>query len=376
MGSIERTTAKRDDLSRDPPRPFLGLVGAVMHPSHVTVDGARISLGMLESIESGAEAIALALRSMIEGQVFTTRAAHRSAIDRADLALGIEFRLRGRLGVVGVDLSVARAIVDAIAEGWTGLRGHGPLTETESGLLEYVVLRLVSVLEPMPTCSVGALGLTAILSRREISEKELGGLMRIPFDVSVRGNSGCVDLYLERLDDGSEEESIRSAARRSGGQREVMLYFEIPPLEVAESDLELCAPGDLLLLGVRDLSHLTRSAEITTSTGWRVATAKFVDTTATVLRARLDELRVSATERSAYADGKVLLRPRLGFTQIGLKDLRRFVSDSILDFSLERGGVATLVAGESEVGKAEIVRHHGELAIRLLEFSASRISES
>lgn len=360
----------------DPRRmPFAKSVAAVLRPARVVLDGGVVPGGALEAIDQAANRIAATL-STVTGVGVAIERCELAAVSDTDVALAVDLECEGGRLHLRIDLSGARAIVDAVSAGWTGLCGEGPLTETEAGLLEYVTLRTLDLFERGRGLRGGTVRVVALRTRRELGAWEGDRSLRIRAALTVGGRRGRLELCF--LDDPSQFALWRHApaTHRSTSSDTVDVFVELPPVLIGEDELANCKSGDLLLLGMRHLDASPSPSLLVTTTGWRVSAVRVIDATATVVRVRLSSLEVAPADESMFAGDDVVLRPRLGIARSTLADLRRLTEGSTFDLSLRSGAVVDLAYGGSVVGSGELVSHSGELALRLVALDTVQLGES
>lgn len=358
---------------------FREMVAAAFRPFDVEVDGVRLPQNWLDAIDSIAGSVERALSRIAGGgiSIVRSRTAKRAAIDEGSLGLALGIFVNGERANIGVDLSAARAIVDAYGGGFTGLRGDGPLTENESGLLEFVVLQVIDECAVANEGHGTTVGIDALHSRADWSRIDKSSLSRIDFEIVVRGRRGRIEFWFasEAIDQEQVASFVFDSAVSTDSARLVELRYALPPIELCEEEVSQCVAGDLLRLGMRDLDRAAEPGAVTTATGWRLADARIVDVSATVMRARIGLPTLSREDARGYRNGRLLVRPHVGVARADRLDLGDWKEGTVVDFSIPHGMVAKLRFLDLEIGVAEIVRHDGELAMRLLSFHTDRLGE-
>ena len=280
-------------------------------------------------------------------------------------ALVSVLRWAAQRAVLWLDQAAARALVWPLLEELGGLAACGPLNETERGVLQYVLLATADklaapsgpagvavafeqVAEPADWPAADAIRLTATLRcgtlvGRLAVQCEPQALLRLPAAHSLMDDEADTPAALE-------------------------VALELPAIPLCEAELRAIEPGDCLLLDAREVADLAGRCAVVTQTGWRLADVEALDdgpTFAAVRCGRWDP-RPIANEAPEQAHG---LRVRLGAASLTASQIERWDEGRRLCFAKNAEAPVLLVHEGRQTGAGELVRCHGELAVRVVNWS-------
>ncbi|MCC7013907.1 MAG: hypothetical protein IT454_15220 [Planctomycetes bacterium] len=275
----------------------------------------------------------------------------------ARLTCGVELTL-------SLDLAACRALVDTLEHSHAGLRGVGPLTPTEEGALEYLLL---ACLDELTTLAPGAaaLALLTVESGAELRQ-ELARSDAVAFEFALQvGHAvGCVSLWLPKS---SAASSATFARSKLAPRTHLDVACALDLLEIPEAELDSLAAGDVVLLGRTEL--VGTPARLISSNGWELARAAVEFDSATVLRVRREALlpRAIAAERP----GATAL-VQLGAASLDRSALAQCAKAGTMDLAKSQDAPARLVFRDGRSLSAELVRVADELGLRILGEAASQ----
>lgn len=282
----------------------------------------------------------------------------------ADPEFGVRWGAPGGAGgwLLG-DPAAGRALADA-ALARAGLAiGTGRLTPVELGVLEFVA-RTTADAAARSDPAVGSRFLVHSVAAR--GELEPGGVTDAPaWRITIGSRQGM--LYLT----GGPAALGSGPAPRdepADGTGVIDLAIELPPVPLSQAEQSRAAPGDLVLLDVSGLDRSTPGLSLTTPSGWRVATAHVVSLTPTRVEAELGALDIRPSAAAAPGRNN-LIRPLLGSAGVPKEDFEPWFGARGVMLTLDAGPMLRLFRGQEHAGDAELVRHEGLLAARLLRWT-------
>jgi len=291
---------------------------------------------------------------------------------------GLELTGPGPHGaLLGLDLPAARAIVDVIESRLGHLQGADELTETEYGLLEYTALACLDEFarEAGPDLDLPRIG--CFLTRSGLAERlerepalHLGLRLRL----GARQGRGFLRLpEVESAPDGWGLPATGDGALSEDLEETLELRFALPPLTVTEGELARAEPGDLLLLGTRELAG--RAGALISSTGWRICTALLETDRPASLSVRPERPAPETHVLAEGEDGSHSIQPLIGSVRLTLSELRSLGPDTPLDLEKDLTAPVQLCHEHRTLAWGELVRANGEIAVRLLKIDRTRLGE-
>jgi hypothetical protein len=167
---------------------------AVLQPAVIQVSGALLQTGDRLSFEAWVRLLSSVLSAAVRRPVFSKWSTPPGPEFRP--AFGVLARsgsIDGASAVMlAIDEATGRAIADAVTSDLFALRGFGPLTDAELGVLEFVTLSALDAVVRSADPVAASVRLFGLLSRRELSEWRMahswptGGLVVRGIMVPVR----------------------------------------------------------------------------------------------------------------------------------------------------------------------------------------------
>ena len=282
-----------------------------------------------------------------------------------EAALVSVLRWADQRAVLWLDQAAARALVWPVLEELGGLAACGPLSETERGVLQYVLLatgdKLAAacgpagvavafdqVAEPADWPAADAIRLTATLRCGT-----LVGRVAVQFDPQALLRLPAAQALMD--DEADAPASLEVA-------------LELPAIPLCEAELRAIEPGDCLLLDAREVEDLAGRCAVVTQTGWRLADVEALDDGPTFAAARCGrwDPRPIANASPGHAHP---LRVRLGAASLTASQIERWDEGRRLCFTKNAEAPVLLVHEGRQIGAGELVRCDGVLAVRVVNWS-------
>ncbi|MCK4660919.1 MAG: FliM/FliN family flagellar motor switch protein [Phycisphaerae bacterium] len=281
--------------------------------------------------------------------------------------------------VVILSTPAARAMINPIITDQAGLRGDGELSDTESGLIEYVVLSCAdTILRDLPEKGHG------FTFQRFCGHQEcvrLGQSKRdlaVDFELTIAGFQGRIRLICDAWAADGAAISLPRMPGYADGQNlavddlaaeSVELRLALGAIRLSQAEFQALRPKDILPLGRTTLQSFASPCSVVTTTGWRLGSAEVLADLPTLVSVCCGQLRPtlnSALAEAAQADA-VLLVPMVGRITLTVEQLRHWRAGDTLDFPKDPGNPVEIHRGLKCFGKGELVVVDGELGIRMAE---------
>lgn len=280
------------------------------------------------------------------------------------------FAVRLRLGrheppaLLTLDARAARLLADAVMGQAAGLRGSGPLTPVEVGLVEYALLECAQHVSKRPEHGSARFSILAFAGPDLAPAwvQDASGVAA-SFEIAAPAGAGRGALWLPGPF--SVTPSL-PPAEPVDPSRGVTAGVALPWITLPREQWESLAPGDLLLPGLTGLVQ-AGEASIVTRTGWSLAPARVTLDSATVIEADAGRLEPSPDVPPEGDDDAVGVRATLGARTFWLDELRTWSPGRRLSFTKPARHAVTLWVEGRPAGAGELVAYEGEVAIRLTE---------
>jgi flagellar motor switch/type III secretory pathway protein FliN len=295
-----------------------------------------------------------------------------AAHDMRDTAFGVDLSLAGTDVLLAIDQALARMLVDDLTADVVQLRGSGPLTDAELGVLDFAVLAALDGLmrnDDVPATLSGTL--SPKQTQAWIEQRREARPAAMTFTVEIAGRQGRATLWLT-------DQTLAAMLRMSGdaaGEWEsparadeaVTLRLALPPLSLSPRQWQRASPGDVILLNAVALENLA-GCRLVSDTGWSVAPVRVERDSATLVSVRCGTPRPRIEPALSAKDaGDVVLQPTLGEVSLTLEELSRWRVGQFLDLPKDVRMPLSLSIGTTRVGGGEAVRIDGEIGLRLTQ---------
>ena len=275
------------------------------------------------------------------------------------------------------DTDAARAIVDTLSRDLANLSGDGPLTQSETGLLEYAILSCTDQMLRSPIIGGASLTLEcfhdAPSAAAALASRTYPGLS---FTLRVGGRRGTLHLCHGPLSMTSAQLAVLPTQVSEGHAPRtalpIVIHVALPAIPVAREELEAMEADDVLLLGCRSLNSFAADCRLVTPTGWQLSTAQIEHDTADALTVRCGRLApaVCAHIWRAPIPDRPLIQPLIGVARLSGDQLARWQEGASIDLRKETPVPVHLLCGRSRIGGGELVTIDEELGIRVIEILA------
>jgi hypothetical protein len=266
-------------------------------------------------------------------------------------------------GLITLDQTLCRAIVDTLETDFANVRGTGTLSEAELGLLEYTTLSCVDRVLRDSTGGPRAMAIRAFLNANEVAERlKENRPAPATFRLRISGREGLVRLYAQ----GWESPNLEGLSSPNGAidpAAKVTLRLALPPVALPAGEAGRLQNGDVVLLGMTDLAT-AGGCRLVTTTGWSLSSAGVAGDSPTVVSVRCGAFDLRVWDSAAGGDE--VLTPVIGSQSVAVDQLRQWRSGATIDFPKDAAAPVELYARGRSIGSGELVRVDGELGVRLL----------
>lgn len=337
---------------------------AIISPALVRAGGAwvsgaarmwfRLVQGVLEESLSG-----------VLGTPCVLGASGEAARGESECVFGIELVCGDRHVWISLDLKASRAVADTLTSGLGGLRGSGPLTDGEVGVLEFVVLDAVDRLCRRLSMAPGSVEVKSLGTGAVSSSVEGEAVLHL----AVGAKKGRVRVRIEGPA-GIEVPTIvpdRTHVTRPGSVVARILAGE---LGLSATEQDHVEPGDTVLLDASDEGALLRSPRLVTSTGWCLGECGVGARSSTLWTVELRSFDPSPMSPGASGEaGPVFLM--FGEAVLSVGDIERLGAGARIELSVSPSSPAVLVRDHRVIGAGELLRCGEQLALRVLSWDRS-----
>jgi|SRR5579859_1986209 len=265
-------------------------------------------------------------------------------------------------GWVVLDLTAARIVVDSLESDFASVRGAETLSDAEIGLLEYATLACVDHALRASAPHSESFAISDFPDPAKFRDAVEGDQrFRTTLRLRVAGRQGFVRVYLSGFPAEPPDAPARLPASGSGSV-EIRLAF--PPLKLSREELKSLRPGDVLLTGISDMGSVA-GFRLATSNGWMLGSATVTRDSSTSVTVRSGEVKLDV--REVGEGDRVVLTPLLGRVALPLGELRRFGSETMLEFQKDATSPVEVFDGTECVARGELLKIDNEIGIRLLE---------
>lgn len=282
----------------------------------------------------------------------------------------------GETAGLGLSLSAARALIDPLAADAAGLRGSGPPTEVELGILEFVALSALDRLAAAQTVDVRLGQIVGVEAGDAHAAREPASL---DYELTCGSARGMLIVMLPESAMREQEPGAMIVELTdwdaSAGDADVELRVALDPIPLTREELSSLAPSDLLLLGRTAIDSPSSACTVVTTSGWELATADILSDSATVIAVRCAAWSPRASPalgapRSAAGPSAV---PLVGRRSVSAAQLAAMGEGQVIDFPKDREAPVELCAGGEIIALGELVEVDGEWAMRVTRLERRKL---
>lgn len=277
---------------------------------------------------------------------------------------------------MSLDDLAARAVADTAARTLGGAVGCGHLTDTEFGVIDFVVTNTLAMLgsdgmaEGWRIGHFGSAGGEGTAEEPKAAPTDPGPSslsLTVAASLVLGFNRGTVlaEVVLPEPPRhappaGAEEDPTPGAS--------IGLELRYGPLELEPGLDQPLEIGDVILMGVTDLTGPGRPLRVVSDTGWEIAPA--IGTEQTPLRLSVEVgpwcFAAPTSLPTASSPARRQFDVRLGCCQVRRDDLPRFKAGDVIDFSCDGESTIALLDRCQVAWTGELVKIDGDMGVRLL----------
>lgn len=262
---------------------------------------------------------------------------------------------------IAFDAGAARALCDRVQEQLCGLRGVGPLTPAEVGMLEYLTLVALDRVRE----SLGPAVLIGVWTAAEAPPPDsYGAALQLSLRVGAR--AGRVVIFGPALPFTGQpgRPPLWSPMVPVARWPALTAAFRLAEFTLPEASVAAMAAGDVLMPGVR---HLVGAVGmLVTAMGWRLAAATVAADTPQVTTIQVASPQPVPAVRTPPPEGHRALAVDLGHVTLAVSALRGWQSGQSVDLAKPNAAALRVVIEDGPVWAAEPVIVEGELGLRLI----------
>lgn len=263
----------------------------------------------------------------------------------------------GRVAVE-LDAGAARAVADIVARKQANLRGSGPVSPAERGLVHFALLELADEL--------ALLGATGDWRTESLDGPmpALDGACELHLQLQFATGGGAIRVRVApaaMLLGLPVDTAIWQSSLQRRGNDEIDLHLELPPVAVGRDELVRLVPGSVLLLGCSSLD-VAANCELATDNGWSLARGS-------VRRmpglATFECVQLGARAIGRQGDRDVLLRPRTAVVRASLNRLAALRIGDRLDLRSPVHRAVQILGPSGIAAEGDLEDVGGELGVRI-----------
>lgn len=282
----------------------------------------------------------------------------------SDVPYLIRVSVGGAPLTIGLDLAAARSLVDTLTTALGGLRGTGPLSDGEQGILEFVLLesleRMIKRLDAPP----GAVIVESLLPKDWAGPSQASHTLNLELLVgSSRGR-----VFVSEVPESIGQPDQSTAIRQPMENGVIALGLALPPIPLSETELARVTPGDLLLLSTVEPGGPWRVAHVVTPSGWCVARVDEIALGPDAATARLLEFE-PCPHPPLRPDAPPSVLPVVGRSSASTSALARLAPSAMMDFEIDAEAPVRLWVEGAPIGTGELVKADGHAAVRVLSWN-------
>ncbi len=290
------------------------------------------------------------------------------------VGFAVELRIGTSQLAITLDLPAARSLVDTLTKGLGGIRGYGPLSDGEQGILEFITLETLDRLIRRIDARPGAITVSALT--RVPTHKHATSEHAVTLELAVGAAAGCVRISGSAVTAGHSEPSV--PLREPAHTEVIELGLALAPILTDESELDAIEPGDCLLLSAQlsaqEGPSPWREAHVVTNTAWAVGRAEDTCLRSAVASARLADFDPRPHPPCSPSSSTSIV-PVLGKARASTGALARLAPGAMMDFELDPGAPVRFWVGGQPAGAGELVTVDGQAAVRVLSWALPNQSQ-
>lgn len=355
------SVATQDPLSLST-APASWIAAALAGPAYIPVGDGFLATAPRLWLEWAADRVTKAL-ARLAGRPVSLRLTDGPDAASGSAVYGIELSIAKRTVLVALDEAAARTIVDAVEASAAGLRGSGPLTEAEHGILDFVSLACVDELICAAPSAAAHTSISRLLTERDEGWRPGDATRPIGVRLCVGSRAGLCLVSPGDADLRALPPPPRSGTATAG---RLELGFALPPVAVTRTEFESLAPGDTVLIGASATARDRWRGWLASPGGWLICPAQVTLDTPTMMSVRCGPLDVAVGPEAADGAGDVQLTALIGSVVLPARAVTALRDGDALDLPKSTGAPARLLCAARCVVHGELVAVEGEAGVRIL----------